>query len=210
MDMPTIRAGMGGRSMRSLFRDLSMLDYLSSFTHRGQYYTLADIPDFDEHGLWFYQGVGFSRAGTLKETVAVLVETAQAGRTHLELEAMVRVRAHNTLLLLVEQDRLARERIGRCFTYMSAEAGRRAEQVACRHALLAEVAPAALPTELVIAVLVEALQASEGLAPPAVVAARLTARGEAATSEQVARVYAENMLVTGKKTAVPPSGPSRS
>jgi len=209
MDMPSIETAMGGRSMRSLYRDLSALGYLSSFTHKGRFYTLAGIPDFDEHGLWFHQGIGFSRAGTLKDTVAVLVEAAEAGRTHPELEAQVRVRVYNTLLLLVEEARLARERIDRHYLYVSAEAGRRAEQVARRHALLAEVAPAlALPTELVIAVLVEALQASEGLPPAAVVAARLAARGEAATHEQVRRVYDEFLLVPGKKTVEPPSEPS--
>jgi hypothetical protein len=44
-----------GRSRRSLFRDLASLGYLTSFTHAGRYYTLADIPQFDERGLWFYK-----------------------------------------------------------------------------------------------------------------------------------------------------------
>ena len=30
-----------------------------SYTHRGAYYTLTDIPDFDEYGFWFHQSVGF-------------------------------------------------------------------------------------------------------------------------------------------------------
>ena len=82
MDMPSIETAMGGRSMRSLYRDLSALGYLSSFTHKGRFYTLAGIPDFDEHGLWFHEGIGFSRAGTLIETVVRLVEASEAGRTH--------------------------------------------------------------------------------------------------------------------------------
>lgn len=210
MDMASIRAKLGGRSMRSVYRDLSGIGYQSSFTHRGSYYTLAGIPDFDEHGLWFHEGIGFSRAGTLIETVFRLVEASEAGRTHPELEALVRVRVHNTLLHLVEEARLGRERLGRHFLYVSAEGGRGVEQLARRRALMAAAEATTLPAEVVIAVLVEALQASDGLPPAAVVAARLSVRGEAVTNEQVERVYAEHGLVPGKKTVVPPSEPSRS
>ena len=38
MDMETIRDATGGRSRRSIFRDLAVLQYLSSYTHVGRYY----------------------------------------------------------------------------------------------------------------------------------------------------------------------------
>jgi hypothetical protein len=53
-------------SRMSVFRRLKPMGYLTSFTHAGRYYTLLDIPKFDKLGLWFYQDVGFSSAGTLK------------------------------------------------------------------------------------------------------------------------------------------------
>ena len=206
IDIESMESKLAGRSRRSLYRDLSRIGYLSSFTHTGRYYTLVEIPAFDEFGLWFHQGIGFSRAGTLKETVAVLVEAADAGRTHPELESLVRVRAHNTLLGLVEEKRLGRERIGGLYLYVSADLARHAEQVERRQAVLAAMptVPAALPTEVVIAVLVEALHASEGLASGAVVAARLVARELHVTAGQVEGVYAEYRLLPGKKTAAPP------
>lgn len=206
MDMQSMMSGMGGRSMRSLYRDLSKLGYLSSFTHAGRYYTLAGIPNFDDLGLWFHQGVGFSRVGTLKETVATLVEGADAGRTHAELEALARVRVHNTLLGLVEEKRLSRERIGRLYLYASADEARRVGQFERRRALMSELGagPDALPTEVVIAVLVEALLAGEGLAAGAVVAARLVAKGLDVTPEQVEHVFTEYLLAPGKKTVEPP------
>ena len=206
MDMPAILSGMAGRSMRSIYRDLSRMGYLSSYTHAGRYYTLAEIADFDDCGLWFHEGIGFSRSGTLKETAAVLVETADGGRTHPELESLVRVRVHNTLLGLVEDGRLGRERIGGLYLYVSADGAVRVQQVERRHALLAAMTPvpAALPTEVVIAVLVEALHASEGLAAGTVVAARLVARGQEVTAEQVERIYADFQLEPGKKTVEPP------
>ncbi|MBI4865447.1 MAG: hypothetical protein HY816_00705 [Candidatus Wallbacteria bacterium] len=185
----------------SVFRRLQEVGYLSSFTHSGRYYTLTDIPEFDEHGLWFHQGVGFSRIGTLKGTVVDLVEGADAGKTHPELESLVRVRVHNTLLELLRERRIGRERLDRLYLYVSANETRAAEQVDRRHQVVAtgvdEAEP--LPVELVIAVLVEALHASEGLASGAVVAARLSARGQGVTAEQVEHVYAEFQLVPGKK-----------
>jgi len=206
LDMPSMLSKMAGRSMRSIYRDLASIGYLASYTHAGRYYTLKEIADFDEFGLWFHQDIGFSRAGTLKETVSVLVEAADAGRTHFELESLVRVRVHNTLLGLVAEGRLWRDRIGRSYLYVSADVARRAKQVERRQALLTAMTPvpSALSTEVVIAVLVEALHASAGLAAGSVVAARLVARGQEVTAEQVERIYAEFRLEPGKKTAEPP------
>jgi hypothetical protein len=79
-DMETLRAALGEQSRRSIFRDLAQLGYRSSFSHVGRYYTLVDVPSFDQHGLWFHQGIGFSRAGTLKHTVAFLAEQSPDGR----------------------------------------------------------------------------------------------------------------------------------
>ncbi|MBM4044859.1 MAG: hypothetical protein FJ279_07085, partial [Planctomycetes bacterium] len=109
------------RSRMTVFRRLKDVGYLSSFSHTGRYYTLADIPQFDEHGVWHYRGVGFSRAGTLKRTTAELVRISEAGRTHPELEQIVRVRVHNTLLDLVEEKEIGRERLGGLYIYVSRE-----------------------------------------------------------------------------------------
>ena len=67
---------LGIRSRMTVFRRLREVGYRTSFTHRGQYYTLAELPELDEWGLWFHGDIGFSRSGTLKETTAVQVEQA--------------------------------------------------------------------------------------------------------------------------------------
>src|SRR5712691_2802021 len=36
----------------TVFRKLKPLDYLTSYSHRGRYYTLREIARFDDHGLW--------------------------------------------------------------------------------------------------------------------------------------------------------------
>jgi hypothetical protein len=36
----------------TVFRKLKPLDYLTSYSHRGRYYTLREVARFDDKGLW--------------------------------------------------------------------------------------------------------------------------------------------------------------
>ena len=117
--LPDITAVLGTTSPMSAFRRLRDLNYLSSFSHVGRYYTLPALANFDPQGLWFYEDVGFSRFGHLKETVIHLVDQSVAGKTHEELEKQLRLRVHNTLLDLVRSGKIAREAFEGVFVYLS-------------------------------------------------------------------------------------------
>lgn len=192
------------------FRRLSELDYLSSYSHMGRYYTLPDIPQFDADGLWLHVGVGFSRHGTLKDTVAVLVERAEGGVFHRELRTRLQVRVHNTLLDLVRAHRLVRESFADEYLYVSPDPRRARAQVARRRALGAVVAAAAAPPPptLVIEILLEVIHAARIRGDPEAVAARLTARGVVVGVAQVQEVFRQHGLAQ-KKTANPPASRSR-
>ena len=56
--LETLLRTLGTRSRMTAFRRLRQAGYLSSFTHGGSYYTLNDIPKFDEQGLWFHRDIG--------------------------------------------------------------------------------------------------------------------------------------------------------
>lgn len=204
MDFESIVKTVGGRSRRSLFRDLASLGYLTSYTHAGRYYTLADIPQFDEHGLWFYKGIGFTRAGTLKNTLVELIGAAEAGCTHQELKNLLHVRVHNTLLTLVHDKRINREHIQKLYVYVSAETQRATEQVAKRQELLESgekvAAVSEVPMTIVIEVLVEVIRAGEVLIAPAEVAQRLGSRGIPVTINEAEQVYDRYGLIPLKKT----------
>ncbi len=45
----------------TVYRKLESLNYISSCSHSGKYYTLEGIPNFNEDGLWFNKSVLFSR-----------------------------------------------------------------------------------------------------------------------------------------------------
>lgn len=202
VDLETLCRSLKTQSRMSVFRRLCEFDYLSSYTHAGRYYTLAEIPRFNDEGLWLYRDIGFSRAGTLKNTVAQLVEIGDAGRTHRELEQLVRVRVHNTLLGLVREERITRQRLEWMYLYVSGEAERASHQVAARRDLLASRKEKAIPltSSTIIEVLVEVIQTTQPRVTPTDLVKRLNDRGVPVTTEQVEQLFDRYQLGSEKKT----------
>jgi len=199
VDLSTLYKTLKTRSRMSVFRRLIVLDYLSSFTHRGRYYTQSGIPQFDEYGLWFQQGVGFSRLGTLKATIVDLIENAVAGFTHKELELLLHTKVHNTLLILVRDKRIVRKHVEGMFLYVSLDSERKDQQIAKRQEQLMNVQVYAeyLSAPMIIDVLAEALQAK---AVPALISKRLALRGISISIEQVEQVFLQYGINAEKKT----------
>jgi hypothetical protein len=115
-------------STMTVFRKLKALDYRTSYSHRGKYYTLAELPRFDEQGLWCCRGACFSRHGNLLATAQKFVEQAPAGFTASELQAVLNVEVKQTLLQLVQRKSVERRQIQDVYVYFSREAGRQREQ----------------------------------------------------------------------------------
>jgi hypothetical protein len=207
-DLATLSDALETSSRMSVFRRLSALGYLSSYSHDGRFYTLRNIPPFDQDGLWRYQGVGFSLDGSLKATVERLVEQSDVGRTHSELHVRLQVRVHNTLLDLVEDRRIGRETLRGHYLYVSADSKRAESQMMQRQQQSAEPAvPTDVPAPVVIEVLLDVVR-SAGVRPDAgPVAARLAVRGLAVTVDQVEAIFSRYGL---KKTVKSRSPRSRS
>src|SRR5271157_2428818 len=68
-----------GYALISVRRFLKQIGYHRSYTHNGKWYTLPDSPDFDREGLWHYQGIGFSKHGSLTATIDHLLARSPAG-----------------------------------------------------------------------------------------------------------------------------------
>lgn len=207
-DLPLLMRTLQTDWSMSVFRRLQPLGYMSSYNHAGRYYTLDDIPDFDADGLWQHQGVFFSKHGTLKATTAHLVEIAEAGRMHEELEAVLRVRVHNTLLDLVKGKRIGREVLRGVFLYVSADRARASVQIA-RREQFRDAAPQRVRETgqpLVIEILLEIIRGARLVTDPVDVTARLQVRGIEATVDQVDAIFHQHGL---KKTRAPRSRSSR-
>ena len=78
LTMPEMKAALGTQVDMTVFRKLATLGYLTSYSHRGSYYTLKSIPRFDAQGLWLARGAWFSRQGTLRNTAEAAVQEALA------------------------------------------------------------------------------------------------------------------------------------
>lgn len=200
VELETLLRTLKTRAYMSVVRRLALLGYLTSYTHCGRYYTLREIPHFNEFGLWRYGNVGFCRWGTLKAAVAELVEKSEAGRTHQELQDLLRVRAHNKLLENVRAGRLARRRIdNKHWLYLSANSARAARQWDRRQAQKkrATVLSGPLTAAMTVEVLVEVLQSSRVIVTPEQVVRRLHHQGVSVPLEHVQWVFERYEL--GKK-----------
>jgi hypothetical protein len=109
--LPELKEVLGTNVDTTVFRKLKELSYRSSYSHRGRYYTLAEIPVFDPAGLWSFQAVWFSRWGNLVTTLEALVNGAPQGYFAQELQQVLHVEVKDALLQLVEQRRVARQQV---------------------------------------------------------------------------------------------------
>jgi hypothetical protein len=94
---------------------------------------LADIPAFDELGLWSCRSVLFSRHGNLLEAAAALVQCSDDGFSASELESVLQVEANHALRQLFQRKKISRSRLGGHFVYMSTDPGERRRQELMRN-----------------------------------------------------------------------------
>jgi hypothetical protein len=202
VDLQALSRTLQTRSRMSIFRRLREIGYFSSYTHTGRYYTLTEIPQFDDYGLWMHQGIGFSQFGSLKATIVELVNRSAIGHTHMELNNLLRIRVHNTLLSVVRERRISRQRFDRAFLYVSAEHQHAHEQISRRKEQLpdSQKAIADIPITTVIEVLIETLHAGQVRVAPSLVAKRLCERAVPVTREQVEKVFTQYGIEAEKKT----------
>jgi hypothetical protein len=97
-------------SHMTVVRALTKYGYHSSVNHNASFYTLHDIPRFDEDGLW------------------ALTKNAPAGLTVLELEQRVKTKVGNLLSRLCQQNELSRCFAGRQAVYLAADNKRQQRQ----------------------------------------------------------------------------------
>jgi hypothetical protein len=105
----------------TVFRKLKILDYLTSYSHRGRYYTLREIARFDESGLWSQAEAWFSRFGTLLATAEAFVTRSLRGYFADELAPLLHVEVQDALHQLTLQGRLARQVVSGRYLYAAVE-----------------------------------------------------------------------------------------
>lgn len=191
LEIHDVTNAVNATSRMTAYRYLKKLDYLSSYTHARQFYTLKNIPEFDEDGLWHFGDIGFSKHGTLVETIVHLINHSKNGKTSSDLEKQQRVYVQNALLSLVKSKKISRELQDGVYVYVSAdlETGRR--QMERRNK---KGSTKRLPEWIVVEILIEIIRSLAEKPDIDEVATRLSKRGSLITRTQVEQVFEEHDL----------------
>jgi hypothetical protein len=178
-------------SRMTVFRRLSGIEYLCSYTHAGRYYTLFDIARFDSDGIWFYDDIGFSQNGSLKKTVTYLVDNGDGGKFHSDLQRQLRVRVHNVLLDLVRSKQIKRTKFEGQFLYLSSDKARSTKQIENRDKLSMQLRriPGFISEPMVIEILAEVIRQSKRHPRADQVASALAIRGLPIAENDVMTVF---------------------
>jgi hypothetical protein len=91
----------------------------TSYNQNGKYYTLPQVPLFDQYGLWRYKDIGFSRYGNLKKTIIHLVKASPAGLSGRQLGEILKLSPQSFLHHFRKSPGLYREKYDGVFVYFS-------------------------------------------------------------------------------------------
>ena len=150
-----------GCSTMTAWRLLKQHGYWTSYNENAGYYTLRDIPQFDEHGLWSYRHVRFSKWGSLTKTLVGLVQESSAGLTSEQLEQLLQVENVKPVLSrLIERQALTRQKITGRYVYFPRQPSLRGKQRQRRDEDVVEACAERTlpPLDRIIALLVEIIR----------------------------------------------------
>src|SRR5216684_483372 len=144
----------------TVFRKLKPLDYLTSYSHRGRYFSLRQIARFDDHGLWSQEEVWFSRFGTLLATAEGFVHRSPRGYFADELAPLLHVAVQDALHQLTQQGRVSRQIVSGRYLYTAIDLSVQRRQLLARRTVeflptvvdpsVLEVAPEAVKAAILL------------------------------------------------------------
>ena len=129
-----LSSALGTPAPRTVFRKLQDVDYLTSYSHAGKYYTLPEMARFTSIGLWSHKSVWFSRFGNLLDTTVSFVDQSEAGYSARELCDILHVQTQPSLMKLCQDGKLQRDKIQGRYIYLSTTAKRARYQLKNRKA----------------------------------------------------------------------------
>ncbi len=120
-------------SRMTIVRRMRELSYISSYSHKGKYYTLRSTPKFSEEGLWSHGSVRFSKFDTLINTCNHFLSNSESGYSVNELQNKLHVNVKLSLMELFKRHYLHREKCNGKYVYLSKDFQRRKQQLLIRH-----------------------------------------------------------------------------
>ncbi len=119
-------------SIATTRRRLTAWGAYTSYNQNGRYYTLPEIADFDDNGLWKYQGIFFSRHGNLKRTLVHLVVHSAQGLSGTEIGELLGLEPRSFLSHFRDHPEIFRENLKGRWIWFAADPKIREEQKQAR------------------------------------------------------------------------------
>lgn len=158
MPMAELKNTLGSQCRMTVFRKMGELDYITSYSHSGRYYSLKRIARYNRHGIWSCQSAMFSKVRTLKKTIAFQIDNSKKGFFASELRKILKVKVEDVLLELVKNKTISRKKMSGIFIYYSAVSNLKEKQELTRKAKIqspdVEMKPDVLMHELKAALII--------------------------------------------------------
>ncbi len=158
MSMAELKDTLGSQCRMTVLRKLRELDYITSYSHSGKYYSLERIARYNQHGIWSFQSAMFSKVKSLKKTIEFQINNSKKGFSASELHKILKVKVEDVLLELVKNNTITRKKMYGLYIYYSTVSNLKKEQELTRkdkmQSLGIEMTPDVLMHELKAALII--------------------------------------------------------
>ena len=141
----------------------------TSYNQNGKYYTLPQIPQFNQHGLWRWKDVAFSKHGNLKKTIIYLVANSPTGLSGRQLGELLGLSPQSFLHHFRKCPGIYREKHGGVYIYFSDNGVVRQNQLQQRRPLVQRSAIVSISNPEAIMILVAIIR-QHGILPEDIMA----------------------------------------
>ena len=145
-------------SVRTVQRMIGPLDTIRSYDQNGRYFSLEKLARFNSMGIWEFDNIHFSRFGTLKNTLAAIINNSSQGMDASQIKDALGMDTRSFLFQYKDVSGIKREKVGSHYVYFSSEPGQFSQQLSNRKKGLASLAQAPLEGTAAISLLVETIK----------------------------------------------------
>ena len=146
-------------SERTVQRRLKIWRAYTSYNKNCRYYTLPDIPHFNQYGIWKYKGIFISKIGNLKSTIITVIRKSEAGLNAHEISEITGLPSYTFLSHFKNDPKIQRKKHKGVYIYFSSDPDESDCQKREREGMIYPDALTDMPTDAeAISILVELIK----------------------------------------------------
>jgi len=113
----------------TVLRHLKEIGYITSYNKNAKYYTLLEVANFNETGIFNHKGILFFRNGGIRDLVIKEIESSEKGFTAEELTTKIGTRVSVQLHQFVRKNLIIRRKYSSFYVYYSIDESIQKKQV---------------------------------------------------------------------------------